>query len=192
MVVSNEDAVQTMERVEATVQVTHDSTRICRGDLVLFKANVARAGANPQYQWFLNGNAVPNKTSSSVKDTAFENRKWACQVISSEQCALNRTIVSNQDSASFRICRVGTDESASSDLLKIYPNPLIGNILQIEIPANGWVKIMDSAGRLVLEQSVSTDENRLQVPNELAAGLYQILWTDGVHYARAKLIRIRN
>jgi hypothetical protein len=192
MVVSNEDAVQTMERVEATVQVTHDSTRICRGDLVLFKANVAQAGANPQYQWFLNGNAVPNKTSSTLKDTAFENRKWACQVISSEQCAVNRTIVSNEDSASFRICRVETDEIASSELLKIYPNPLIDNILQIEVPANGLVKIMDSAGRLVLEQSVSIDENRLQIPNHLAAGLYQILWTDGVHYARAKLMRIKN
>jgi hypothetical protein len=192
MVVSNEDAVQTIERVQATVQVTHDSTRICRGDLVLFKANVSQAGANPQFQWLLNGNLVPNKTDSSVKDTAFENRRWACQVISSEQCALNRTVVSNEDSASFRICRVGTDEIAASDFLKIYPNPLIDNVLQIDIPANGFVKIMDNAGRLVLEQTVTTHENRLQLPNHLAAGLYQVLWTDGVHYARAKLIRIRN
>ncbi len=190
MVVSNEDAAQTMERVQATVQVSHDSTRICRGDWVVFKANVSQAGANPQYQWLLNGNSVANKTDSILKDTAFENRKWACQVISSEQCAVNRTIVSNEDSASFRICRVGTDEIASSEILKIYPNPLIDNILQIEIPANGWVKIMDSAGRLVLEQAVITHENRLQVPNNLTTGLYQILWTDGTRYARAKLIRL--
>jgi hypothetical protein len=191
MVVSNEDAAQTMERVEATVQVLHDSARICRGDLVVFKANVSRAGANPQYQWLLNGNLVPNKTDSMVKDSAFENRKWTCQVISSEQCAVNRTIVSNEDSASFRICRVGADDILANELLKIYPNPLINNILQIEIPANGWIKIMDSAGRLIWEQTVTTDENRLQLPNDLEAGLYQVLWTDGVHYARAKLIQIR-
>jgi hypothetical protein len=104
---------------------------------------------------------------------------------------VNRTIVSNEDSASFRICRVGADDILANELLKIYPNPLINNILQIEIPANGWIKIMDSAGRLIWEQTVTTDENRLQLPNDLEAGLYQVLWTDGVHYARAKLIQIR-
>jgi hypothetical protein len=189
MVVSNEAAVQTIERVAAIVQVSHDTTRVCRGDSVLFTAKALQAGEYPQYQWLLNGNLIANQTNSTLKEVALEHRKWACQVISSEECPVNRVVVSDEDAASFRICRVGIEEIKPKESLKIYPNPLIDNILQIEIPANGFVKILDNAGRFIWEQSVTTDDHTLQLPNHLATGLYQILWTDGMHFARAKFVR---
>jgi hypothetical protein len=190
-IVSNEDTAQPIERVKAIVQVTHPAQSVCRGDSVVFKAIAFQAGIKPKYQWFLNGNPIAQQKDSIVKEVAMENRKLTCQVVSSEQCPLMQTVVSNEDIASFRICRVGTDEILTEQL-KIYPNPLIDNILQIEIPANGVVKIVDSTGKMVWEQAANKTDTHLQLSNDLAAGLYQIFWTDGVHYARAKLIRIRN
>jgi Secretion system C-terminal sorting domain len=191
VIVSNEDSAQPIERVKAMVEVTHPAESVCRGDSVVFKATAFQAGLKPQYKWFLNGHQLAQQKDSIIKEVAMENRKVTCQVVSSEQCPLTQTVVSNEAVAAFRICRVGTDEILTEQL-KIYPNPLIDNVLQIEIPGNGFVKIVDSTGKMVWEQATSTADTQLQLSNDLASGLYQIFWTDGVHYARAKLIRVRN
>jgi hypothetical protein len=189
--ITNHDSIQTMEKRAAVAIVTHDSSRLCRGDSVVFRATALQAGVEPQYQWFINGNLALGKVDSWLKDMAMEYRKWTCQITSSERCVVQRTVISNEDSASFRICRVGVEELNQPILLKIFPNPWIDNILQIETPEYGFIKIMDNAGRVLVEKQINPSGFSMQYSDlALPAGVYQVIWTDGKQIARAKLIRL--
>lgn len=68
--------------------------------------------------------------------------------------------------------------TAAQSRVKVYPNPL-GNLLTIELPATSnaktVVRIMNTEGRIMFEQTFAGASNLLQIkPGKMAAGMYQV------------------
>lgn len=78
-----------------TVVITPSKNPICKGEQVIFKAIETNAGTGFKYQWNLNGNDLPDETSSLFTSSSLSNGdKITCKIISGERCTNNA--VSNE------------------------------------------------------------------------------------------------
>jgi hypothetical protein len=71
-----------------------------------------------------------------------------------------------------------TSSGATASSISVYPNPLVGRNLTIELPASevGMVYILNSAGKAIVTQKVdgSTKSIALELESDLAPGLYHV------------------
>ena len=82
--------------VTPVVNITASATQICTGENVTFTSTITGGGTNPQYQWFINGNAVAGATNATFATSNFQNAdNVTLQLISNQPCASPTTVISN-------------------------------------------------------------------------------------------------
>ncbi|MBS1734306.1 MAG: hypothetical protein JST02_13510, partial [Bacteroidetes bacterium] len=69
-----------------TFSITADATNTCGGQLVTFTAHVTNGGANPSFQWKLNGNNVGSNDSTFSSNTFNNNDSVYCVLSYSPSC----------------------------------------------------------------------------------------------------------
>lgn len=89
---------------------------------------------------------------------------------------------------------LGTGESAFSNALKVYPNPVTANQFFIELPTQQGeslnVKLVNLLGQEVYSKSLDISENvvRIQPETQLQSGVYLVKISNGSQEATKKLI----
>ncbi len=97
-VTSNEITQQVQPGTPMTVTVTADNTSICSGEDVTFEAVVTDGGANPTYQWQLNGLDISAATNSTYIATGLLNGDQITVVVTADPsagCVPNSPFTSN-------------------------------------------------------------------------------------------------
>ena len=126
------------------------------------------ATSGDSYQWYQNGDEISGATSQTFEFNVLEYGIYAVDVTD------NGCTTTSDD---FAYLITGTEVNTGG--LKIYPNPVTQNSLFIESDESAVVKMIDSSGKLVLQQTVKSGEvNPLQMQN-VAAGSYLIQITSG-------------
>lgn len=155
------------------------ATNICGTDTASFIADVYPE-ANPQvdqtganelstgtfasYQWFLEGNLIPNATAQTL-NTNFVDGNYTVVVTTADGCT---------DTSAVFVYIAGAVTENNSLAISVYPNPA-GADLYFTLPDNintPEVKIINAVGGLVLN---STVENRYLNIATLPAGFYTIV-----------------
>jgi photosystem II stability/assembly factor-like uncharacterized protein len=88
-------AINVMQPTTPSVSITTPSVNVCDGNTVAFTANAANAGANPIYQWQVNG--VNTGTNSSIFSSSQlqDNDQVKVTIISQSACAPSGAVTSN-------------------------------------------------------------------------------------------------
>lgn len=71
-----------------TVTVSTPVTSVCTGMPVTFTANITNGGANPTFQWLVNGQPVGINSSTFKLNSPVDGDDITCNIISSELCTL--------------------------------------------------------------------------------------------------------
>ena len=96
--VSNNIIVTISPAVKPTVSIKAASTTICTGAAAKFTASATNAGANPEYQWEVNGTAVGINSNSFITTSLTNGDKISCllKVDPSFTCTTVSTAISNE------------------------------------------------------------------------------------------------
>ena len=82
--------------VTPSISISSATTQICVGDNVTFNAIINGGGSTPQFQWFVNGNAVAGATANSFSTTTLSSSDAiTVQLTSDLACAIPNTANSN-------------------------------------------------------------------------------------------------
>ncbi|NLL27640.1 MAG: T9SS type A sorting domain-containing protein [Bacteroidales bacterium] len=88
-VASNSVTMSVIESHAVSLNVVASETTICSGTLVNFIATPTNGGANPVYQWTVNGNNVGTNSNEFSTDALLNGDVVACSVTSDLVCATN-------------------------------------------------------------------------------------------------------
>jgi hypothetical protein len=81
----------------ANVTISASTTMVCTGKPITFTSNLTNGGNNPQYQWYVNGTAVPTATGSIFTTNTLTNNDTVYVVYTStDACVTNATDTSNR------------------------------------------------------------------------------------------------
>ncbi len=80
--------------LQLSAEIAADQTEICSGEMVTFTATVTNGGANPVYEWLLNGNLVGQNLSTFSTDNLNDGDQVSYRITSSESCLEENEIVS--------------------------------------------------------------------------------------------------
>ncbi len=113
------------------------------------------------YQWYLDGNPIPNTNSITITATASGN--YEVEVFYADGCS--------ETSAPYTIVISGVNELEEGNI-NIYPNPT-SSFINLDLPDNQeWVvTILDFTGKDVLMQLV--DNKRVDI-SALPSGMYML------------------
>jgi hypothetical protein len=93
---SNNIPIAVNPLVAPTVYIGASATAICSGTMVSFTATPVDGGANPTYQWKLNGNNVGTNSASYQNSSLQNGDKIKVGITSSAQCASPLSAVSEE------------------------------------------------------------------------------------------------
>ena len=105
---SNNISITATPSVAPTVTIGASATTICSGTMVTFTATPADAGANPTYQWKLNGNNVGTNSASYQNSSLQNGDKVKVVITSSALCASPSTAVSEEVTMTVNISAVSS------------------------------------------------------------------------------------
>ena len=133
------------------------------------------------YQWYLNGNLVPNKITKNIRISAGQNGNWYVVVTNGVGCSSqSNTIHTN----------VGLNELENDNFLKVYPNPSKG-VINVELSAanvsNASVKIADITGREIFNEKMNNKRMTINLKDK-SKGIYYLLFNDGNKTASRKIV----
>lgn len=150
---------------------------------------VQRLGANylttqhyDQYQWYLNGNPIPGTTSQNLVASVAGNYK--VKVWNTAGCSRISSIMA--------VGTIGLDE-ASVDDLKVYPNPSQGqfNIDMVGVSGTITLKIYDSMGRFISEQTLESGYVQMIDISNASSGMYQLVLMDSEGHVVVRRVTIQ-
>lgn len=124
--------------------------------------NLLTANEGVMFQWFLNGEILPNENYQTLEIT--ESGFYSVLVTNEQGCSAHSDEVF--------LNYTGIMNSSLGGILNIYPNPTSGRVL-IETIAGDFIRILDCSGKVVFEQSVSSGLITLDLSN-WSAGLYNV------------------
>ncbi len=78
-----------------SISITSDFTNICAGEAITFTTNTTQVGANPTFQWMIDGLNVGTNTSTFSTSNLSDAQTVTCMVTSSDVCASIPTATSN-------------------------------------------------------------------------------------------------
>ena len=87
-----------------TVSISVSATTICSGTTVTFNATPADGGANPTYQWKLNGNSVGTNSTAYQNPSLQNGDKVKVVLTSSAACASPLSAVSEEVTMTSKYC----------------------------------------------------------------------------------------
>jgi hypothetical protein len=148
--------VDTIETPHIAV-VSHAPAVIIQGDSVAFSTIVTNVGANPAYQWRVNGHPVPGATQSVYAGVFHDNDSIVCAVTSSGVCGDITTF----DWAILTVHPLNVQQYGDPGNITLLPNPnngtftLKGRLLSGK-PDEMVIKITDVLGQIVYENSFTS------------------------------------
>lgn len=92
---SNSISIEVTTLVEPTIEIVPSITETCSGQPVTFTATTANAGANPIFEWFVDGQSVGANNSTFTSSNLMDGVEVTCQLNSSMLCASPGLVVSN-------------------------------------------------------------------------------------------------
>ncbi|MGB5977616.1 MAG: gliding motility-associated C-terminal domain-containing protein, partial [Cyclobacteriaceae bacterium] len=95
---SNDVTISIPGSLNAAVTVSADQATICQGETVTFSATATDAGANPTYQWFINGVEDATSTSDTYTSATLNNGDEVFAVVTADPsatCVTNSPVTSN-------------------------------------------------------------------------------------------------
>ena len=130
------------------------------------------------YQWYQNGDQISGANSQSFEFNVLEYGIYSVDVT-------DNGCTTTSDDFVYLI----TSTEFNQGGLKIYPNPVRENGLSIESIEDGIVRVMDAAGRLILQQELKHDFiNRVHMP-DLATGSYLLQITIGKKMQYVRVVK---
>lgn len=152
--------------ITASISVTADPTALCLGTNVTYTTTITGGGDNPQYQWFVNGVAVPGATNATFTYPTGMNELVTCQLTSSSFCVPERVIMSTP---------VSVDVVDGSEPALSYPfEKICEQSLQTDpvfSPQNGTFSVIPASGL-----NVNSTNGKMDITGA-AVGDYTITYT---------------
>lgn len=88
--------VHTLLTANITIAQIQGGNPACSGHQSIFQASTTNAGANPQFQWLLNGQVITGATSSLYANSNLTNGdQVSCELIATDPCVVNTLDTSN-------------------------------------------------------------------------------------------------
>lgn len=132
-------------------------------------------------QWFLNGNPLPGATGTTHQAS---EEGWYFVRVSDGDCS--------NDSDSMRYETSSIAQNINDQQLRLYPIPVIDHLnvaLEAGVPlAHMRIRIFDNLGRMVFEQPLKNQRERLDL-SSLEAGLYFAEISNGTFRKSVKLVK---
>lgn len=101
-----------------SITMTTNNAATCEGDIIRFSTQIKNGGINPQYNWFINSQAInhelPDLSINSLKD--FDRVK--CVLTSSKKCVTQKTVTSNEETVYIKN-RISVNVSLAADKMEI-------------------------------------------------------------------------
>jgi uncharacterized repeat protein (TIGR01451 family) len=98
-VLSNSITISIVSSAAPIVLISATQNNVCQGTPITFIASTQNEGTNPLFQWLVNGNSVLTGGNSFTSSSLNNNDVVSCILISSEQCPVPTSILSNSISA---------------------------------------------------------------------------------------------
>ncbi|MFN8310333.1 MAG: T9SS type A sorting domain-containing protein, partial [Chitinophagales bacterium] len=95
VVVSNRVIMNITPQVTPSITISTQSLSVCQGSTVTFNATIANGGVNPIYRWTIDGLAAGSSAATLTTSALSNGSIVKCMLISSANCALPDSIVSN-------------------------------------------------------------------------------------------------
>ncbi len=151
------------------------NTPVWEGLLVTFTATTTDAGANPKYQWKLNGQDVQGATGQTWGATTLKNNDViSCEIISDYKCPQPKNAASNQLTLTVL---TGIDDMNTTQGVHLFPNPNSGDFTITGLTAGKatLVEVVNTLGQVVYSKNITaggkSDLINIRCGN-LPAGVY--------------------
>ena len=165
--------------VTPSINITSNDAdnNIAKGTNVTFTANATNGGANPTYQWQINGVDVAGATTLSFETKDLnDGDKVGVVMTSSEACVTNAKATSNEIAMSVGDLLTSLSGQLTNAGLKVFPNPTVDKVtLQIagKVSAHIQVDLFDLLGRKADAQRGNLSNGTFELNVEhLAEGKY--------------------
>jgi hypothetical protein len=157
-----------------TVTMIADKMPPWNGGLtVTFIATPTHGGAAPEYQWKRNGQDITGATGVTwgVVVNALNDNEDICVVLkSSYECAVPDTAMSNCITTAF----TGVWDIVHDKNIKIYPNPVSGNLHIEGVEAGSTIELIDVLGRKCATRQLVGGTVALVDVSTLVPGVYVV------------------
>jgi len=149
---------------------------------------VTNANQFVQFQWLLNGNAIPGATQSQYTINPTGSGNYTVQVVDANDCVGTSSV--------FELtCCVGIEEADFDGSVSVYPNPNNGEFM-VDITLNAsrrmTVEMHDMVGKIIWTDATmgTTDQLRKQYDiNDLPNGIYFLRVTADTQMNVVKIIK---
>ena len=92
---TEEAMVKVKPLLPLSIHIVSQNHPLCEGDLTTLKATAQNSGSNPKFEWMLNGTIVAMGEAYTIPIQS-RFHKFTCRLTSSEQCALPKSLISNE------------------------------------------------------------------------------------------------
>jgi hypothetical protein len=160
---------------------------LCAGTTVIFTANPAHAGVNPEIKWFVNG--VDQNLNNPIFSLLTEqgNYEVFAKVITFNPCATASEAVSETISLVADVC-TAIDDPEELKRIKVYPVPARDEIFFETSQEIRGLQIFDSTGRLVYTSTPYNNIKKIQVENWNSGFYYYKITTEDKTITSGKII----
>ena len=184
-VISNSLNFEVKSIIESSIDIEVTDTTVCIGDTLFFNALSVNAGADPIYQWLLNGTTElgDNVPTLLLSDLPVGIYSIQCVLTSSEGCVAENPMPSNALSFEIidtEVCQVSGKELAAINKFTVFPNPSHDGNFFLEVEGDFRdldLMVRDIQGRLVFRDSGIDINQKAVIPISLddqAKGLFFI------------------
>jgi gliding motility-associated-like protein len=114
---SNSVVVNIVSSLALSISISATGLPACPGDMISFTANAVNAGANPVYQWKVNGNNVGSNAATFSSATLNDGDVVTCEVVSNDACVTgspatsNAIVVATQTNQQLAVSIVASDDT---------------------------------------------------------------------------------
>lgn len=144
-----------------TITITSDATSVCSGSAVNFTATGDNLGANPQFQWLVNGTITGN-TTNTFNTTFTTEQTISCTVTATNTCSGALT--------------------ASSNEIEITLGNLLVELMEVQSEtcdnSNGMIELQATGGFGPYTFNWDNNTTNTNTLNNLSAGDYSVVISD--------------
>ncbi len=151
-------------------------TSVHAGEAVAFTATVTGGGPQVTYQWVRNSTPITGATTDTYTSSSLaDNDSISCGVQSVGPCGYF-----SFNSVKMHVFPTGTTIPTLTNAVTIFPNPTTG-MINIKAEVAGVFYLYTLEGRSLGEYEIAEGITNINLPNELAAGVYmgRYAGTDG-------------